>query len=472
MKSNGKDNHKQIISVMIFFVCVFLGMIGYLCHFVATNEQEMINNSYNSRQEILLAQNYRGSIFSADGEILAETLFTADGKEQRHYPYKNLFSHVIGFSTYGRTGVEEFSNYYLINSDISLRDKVSNTTAGLKNPGNNVYTTLDTKIQQAAYNALGVYEGAIIVTECATGKILAMVSKPDFDPNEIADIWEELAADEDSSVLLNRVTQGLYPPGSTFKIMSALEYIRENPDTYSDYSYQCRGSYKQDGNAIQCYHGSVHNKVSFIKSFAKSCNTSFANIGMNLDMSKFADTLEQLLFNQNIKLDFTTANSKTPISKDISTAEMLQASIGQGTVQMTPIHLNMITSAIANNGMLMKPYLVDCIKNATGTTIQSYKPKQYSRLMTEDESAVLREMMIEVVENGTATRMKGYGYTVGGKTGSAEYNSKHDSHAWFTGFAPAENPEVAITVIIEGAGAGGDYAVPMARRVLDAYFKE
>ncbi len=470
--SNGKDNAREIIGVMVFFVGVFLAMISYLSYFVATNEQEMINNSYNSRQEILLAKNYRGSIYSADGEVLAETVLTSDGQEIRNYPYKNLFSHVIGFSTNGRTGVEAFSNYYLINSNISLKEKVANTTAGLKNPGNNVYTTLNVELQQAAYNAMGIYEGAIIVTECSTGKILAMVSKPDFDPNEIADIWDELVEDKESSVLLNRVTTGLYPPGSTFKIVTALEYIRENPGTYSDYSYQCRGSYKNEGNVIHCYHNSVHNKVSFLKSFAKSCNTSFANIGMNLDKAKFSDTLDQLLFNQDLKLDFTTVKSSTPVSEDISPAEMLQVSIGQGTVQMSPMHLNMITAAIANNGKLMKPYVVDYVETASGIMVQDYKNKEYGRLMTEEESAILRDMMVEVVENGTATRMSGYGYTVGGKTGSAEYNSNSDSHAWFTGFAPAENPEIAITVIIEGAGAGGDYAVPMARRVLDAYFKD
>ncbi len=472
VKSAGKDNTKQIIGVMVFFVCVFLAMIGHLSYFVATNEQEMINNSYNSRQEILLAKNYRGSIYSADGQVLAETVLTTDGRELRNYPYKNLFSHVIGFSTNGKTGVENFCNYYLINSNISLKEKVENTTAGVKNPGNNVYTTLDLELQQAAYNAMGIYEGAIIVTECSTGRILAMVSKPDYDPNEIVDIWDDLVEDKESSVLLNRVTQGMYPPGSTFKIVTALEYIRENPDTYADYTYQCRGSYKKDGNTIQCYHGSVHNKVSFMKSFAKSCNTSFANIGMNLDKKKFSDTLDQLLFNQDLKLDFTTVNSRTPVSVEMTSAEMLQVSIGQGTVSMSPLHLNMITSAIANNGMLMKPYVVDVVKTAGGITVQDYKDKEYGRLMTEEESAVLREMMVEVVENGTAIRMSGYGYSVGGKTGSAEYNSNRDSHAWFTGFAPAENPEIAITVIIEGAGAGGDYAVPMARRVLDAYFKD
>ena len=447
-------------------------IIGVMVYFVATNEQEMINNSYNSRQEILLSKNYRGNILSADGAVLAETLFTSDGKEVRNYPYENLFSHVVGYSTNGRTGVEAFSNYYLINSNITLAEKVENTTAGLKNPGNNVITTLDLDIQEAASKAMGIYQGAIIVTECSTGKILAMVSKPDFDPNEIVDIWDDLVEDSNSSVLLNRVTQGLYPPGSTFKMITSLEYIRENPDTYNNYSYQCNGTYKYNGNKISCYHGMTHGSVDFTKSFAKSCNTSFSNIGMSLDRASFADTLKQLLFNQDLNLDFTTANSKTPVSADISDEEMLQVCIGQGTVQMSPIHLNMITSAIANNGVLMKPYVVDHIEAANGSNVITYKSKEYGRLMTEEESAILRDMMVEVVESGTGTRMLGYGYTVGGKTGSAEYNSNNDSHAWFTGFAPAENPEIAITVIIEGAGSGGDYAVPMARRVLDAYFND
>ena len=237
-----KDNSGEIIGVMVFFVAVFLAMIIYLSYFVATNEQEMINNSYNSRQEILLAKNYRGSIYSADGAVLAETVFTTDGQELRNYPYKNLFSHVVGYSTKGRIGVEEFSNYYLINSDIPLTDKVANTTAGLKNPGNNVHTTLNLKMQQAAYNAMGIYKGAVIVTEVSTGKILVMLSKPDFDPNEIVEIWDELLEDKESSVLMNRATIGLYPPGSTFKMITSLEYIKENPDTYADYSYQCNGT--------------------------------------------------------------------------------------------------------------------------------------------------------------------------------------------------------------------------------------
>ena len=190
-----------------------------------------------------------------------------------------------------------------------------------------------------------------------------------------------------------------------------------------------------------------------------------------MDKEDFSKTLEKLYFGKALNLDFTTAISSTPIQEEISDSEMLQASIGQGSVQMTPMHLNMITSAIANDGVLMRPYLVDRIETATGVSFKEYKSSEYDKLMTEEESSVLRDLMVEVVENGTANRLKGYGYTVGGKTGSAEFTSQGDSHAWFTGFAPAENPEIAITVIIESAGSGGDYAVPMARRVLDAYFK-
>ncbi len=450
---------------------MFIGMLAYLCYFVATNEQEMINNSYNSRQEILLTKNYRGSILSNDGTVLAETILDEAGNEERVYPHKNLFSHIVGYSTNGRMGVEALGNYYLINSDISITEKVANSTAGKKNPGNNVYTTLDYDLQETASKALSTYKGAIIVTEVSTGKILALVSKPDFDPNEISEIWDDLVEDTESSVLLNRVTQGLYPPGSTFKIVTALEYIRENPDIWQDYVFHCPGYYRSGDNRINCYHGSVHNNVSFTKSFAKSCNSSFANIGMTLDLESFENTLDDLLFEKELPVDLTYAKSSTAIDTDTDDAQLIQTSIGQGKTLITPLHLNMITAAIANDGVLMEPYVVDRIQSADGRLIKSYTSKAYGSLITEEESKILQGLMIEVVESGTASRLSSYGYTAGGKTGSAEYNSnKSDSHAWFTGFAPAEDPEIAFTVIIEGAGSGGDYAVPMVRRLLDTYF--
>ncbi len=467
------DNSREMLGVMIFFVCLFASMLVYLGHFVATNEQEMIDNSYNSRQEIILSQNYRGNIYASNGEVLATTVFHSDGSESRFYPYENIFSHVVGYSTKGRTGIEAFANYYLINSDISMSDKIANSVAGVKNPGNNVYTTLDVDIQKAANRALGTYKGAIIVTECSTGRVLAMVSKPDFNPNEIVEIWDDLQTDTESSILLNRVSQGLYPPGSTFKMITSLEYIKENPDTYNQYAYNCYGSYKNGSEKIQCFHGTVHNRVSLLTSFSKSCNSSYANIGMGLDRESFSNTLDTLMFNTQLPWDYIYNQSYLPNVMNMTDADMMQTSIGQGQLLITPLHLNMITCAIANDGILMNPYMVDYITDATGKNIKTYTASEYGQLMTVEESQVLREMMIEVVNSGTGTRLKGYGFTAGGKTGSAEYNeNKDDSHAWFTGFAPAENPEIAVTVIIEGAGSGGDYAVPMARRVFEAYFED
>lgn len=446
-------------------------MMTYTCHYAITHQQELINNSYNGRQEIFAAQNTRGSIFAAGGQVLAETQTDADGNERRVYPYDNLFAHAVGYATNGRFGVEAAANYYLINSNARLSDKVASDVAGSKYPGDSVVTTLDVGLQEVAAKSLGVYKGAIIVSEPSTGRILAMVSKPDFNPNEIDTLWDGLIQDKESTVLLNRVTQGLYPPGSTFKIVTALEYIRENPDSYGQYSYQCNGRYSSGQDTINCYHGSVHGHEDFTRSFAKSCNASFANIGMTLDRTRWGQTLDGLLFNQELPVSFAYNKSKLVVNADTSDSDILQASIGQGTTQITPLHLNMITCAIANGGTVMKPYLVDHVKNNEGTVIKQFSPDSYKELLTQTEAAALTELMTAVVESGTGTKLAGLTYTAAGKTGSAEYNNvKTDSHAWFTGFAPAQEPEVCVTIIIEGAGSGGDYAVPIAKRIFDEYF--
>lgn len=448
-------------------------MMGYTCYYAITNQQELINNSYNGRQEILISQNTRGTIYASGGQVLAETQTDENDKETRVYPYDNLFAHAVGYASNGKFGIEASANYYLINSNAKLSDKVASDVAGVKYPGDSVVTTLDVGMQEVAFQSLGVYKGAIIVSEPSTGKILAMVSKPDYNPNEIDDIWDELINDKDSTVLLNRVTQGLYPPGSTFKIVTALEYIRENPDTYNQYTYQCNGKYTSGQDTINCYHGSVHGYEDFAKSFAKSCNASFANIGMQLDRTRFNDTLTDLLFNQELPVSFAYNKSKLTVSEETSDSDIMQAAIGQGTTQITPLHLNMITSAIANKGMLMKPYMVDYVKNNEGNIIKQFSPDSFKRLMSEEEAAALTDLMREVVETGTGTKLSGLKYTAAGKTGSAEYsNVKTESHAWFTGFAPAEEPEVCVTIIIEGAGSGGDYAVPIARRLFNEYFGE
>ena len=468
-----KKRNRQILAVTWLFVGLFFAMMGYTCHYAVTHRQTLMNNSYNTRQEILIAQNSRGSIYAAGGQKLAETVTDGEGKETRVYPYANMFSHAVGYASNGKFGIEAFANYYLINSNTRLSDKVANDVAGKKYPGDSVITTLDVDLQKIAYDSLGMYRGAVIVSEPSTGRILAMVSKPDFDPNEIDQIWDTLINDKESSVLLNRTTQGLYPPGSTFKIVTALEYIRENPDSYSQFSFQCNGRFTHGEERINCYHGTSHGSENFTKAFAKSCNSAFASIGLELDRKKFGKTLDELLFNQELKVDFAYNQSKLAMDENTTDSDVMQAAIGQGTTQITPLELNMITAAIANDGELMKPYLLDRVETADRSVVKQFSPDSYKRLMSEEEAQIMTELMEEVVKSGTGTKLSGLSYTAAGKTGSAEYNKvKSDSHAWFTGFAPVEEPQVCVTIIIEGAGSGGDYAVPIAKRILDACFEE
>lgn len=460
--------------LLIAINCVlFVLIIINIAKFLINDRETILNSSFNyKRQEILASENYRGNIYASDGELLATTVVEG-GKEIRKYPMGRLFAHAIGYSTFGKTGIENTMNINLITSDIGVDDKIKNDIEGVKNPGNNIYTTLDPKLQQVAYDALGVYNGAIIVQEAKTGKILVMVSKPDYDPNEILEKWDEISNDTKNSPLLNRATQGLYPPGSTFKIMTALEYIRQYPDSYMNYYYSCNGHYTLGSDSINCYHKMVHGGVDFTQSFAKSCNSSFANIGTKLNRKEFAKSLEELLFNENLPVSFESKASHISMRENMSNEEIIQSAIGQSDTLMTPLHLNMITASIANNGVMMKPYMVEKIKNANGKVIKNYKPSEYGRVISKDEAAILREMMEEVVLSGTAKKLSGQNYTAAGKTGSAEYgNIKGQSHAWFTGYAPSDNPEIVVTVIIEGGGSGGDYSAPVARRIFSSYFEE
>lgn len=456
--------------IAVSFSALFLAISVYLVHYLHYDSPQVINNSYNTkRQELLAAKTVRGEIVSSDGKVLATTLEDTD---ERYYPYGEVFSHAVGYASNGKMGVESTANIYLVSSNISLGSKLQDDLADVKHMGNTVVTTYDTRLQKIAYNALGLYDGAVIVTEPSTGKILAMVSKPDFDPNAISDIWDNIINDKDSSVLLNRVTQGLYPPGSTFKILTALEYIRENADSYNDYQYNCTGRFTSGGNTINCFHGTSHGKVDFRMSFAKSCNSSFANIALTLDRERFMDTLNSLYFNTDISAGFPVNRSTVSDAILKNDGDMIQTAIGQGVTQMTPIQLAMVTAMIANNGEMMKPYDIERIETTDGTVVKTYIPVSLGQLITEEEAGALQDFMAAVVEEGTGTRLSGQDYHAAGKTGSAEYNSSSDSHAWFTGYTYDTDRPLQITVIMEGAGSGGEFAVPVARRILDEYYQQ
>lgn len=454
------------------FSVLFLAMVGYLLFFMTVQRETVVNHPYNiTRQQALSALNVRGTIKTENGEVLAYTRPEEDGTETRRYPYEEMFAHVVGYAANGGMGIESSMNYSLVSSHQSISGQIANDLNNVKNRGDTVITTLDVSLQEMAYRFLGAENGAIVVMEPSTGRILAMVSKPDFNPNEIEEIWNDLLEDEDSSVLVNRATQGMYPPGSTFKIFTALEYIRENPTGIQDYSYRCGGNYStENGDAIHCYGHHAHGMLSFEESFARSCNSSFANIGMTLDRQKFGETLDALCFNETLPGALRTNTSRVSMGWDTEDDAMLQSAIGQGETLMTPLHLCMVTCAVANGGELMSPYVVSRVENYEGDIVRRYEPQSCGRILSNAEAEQLTELMMAVCDYGTGYRLGDEAFVVAGKTGSAEFDESADgAHAWFTGFAPADDPKIAVTIIIEEAGAGGDYAVPIAQMLFREY---
>lgn len=467
-----------------FFAVMFALLFGWMCFYFTQTAIEdrvkLFNNDYNKRDELLETRNRRGSIYASDSETLlatTETQLDDDGnvKQIRSYPFGSMYAHAVGYSMMGGSGLEEYFKYDLLHSNLPLSDKVrydnKEDAEERLYPGNNLITTLDPDVQKACYEAMGSYEGAVIVTQPKTGRILAMVSKPDFDPNDIEYEWDNLLSDNESGTLLNRVTQGLYPPGSTFKIVDCIDLLQENPDIVDEYTYNCSGVFEQNGESIHCYEYEVHGEVNLLESFAHSCNSSFANIGVNLISSEsMSDTLRSLLFNSKLPYDLPYVRSSINMPDTLSTEGIMQMSIGQGTTAMTPLHLNMITAAVANDGLLMKPHLVDELHDAKGRVLRVYSPEEYGSLMPQEVSETVTEFMRAVVTDGTANSLAGRDYEAAGKTGSAEFDNNKSSHAWFTGFAPYDDPEICVTVLIEGKGMGSSYAVPVARQIFDAYF--
>ena len=251
----------------------------------------------------------KGQIRSNDGSVLAQTVVLEDGREERYYPYGALFDHAVGYASMGKTGIESLGNFYMLSSHTNVLEQVVRGLAGEKNPGDDVYTTLNMRLQQAACDGLGDHKGAVLVLEPDTGKILAMVSKPGYDANVLEENWEQLVADQGSAGLLNRGTQGLYPPGSIFKLVTLLEYIREHPDTYEAYRFDCDGVFEADGYTIQCYHQTAHGSQTLAQAFANSCNGAFASLGLSLDMRGMAQTAEELLYNQELPLSIEYSKS-------------------------------------------------------------------------------------------------------------------------------------------------------------------
>ena len=273
-------------------------MMGYIVYFNAVRSKDIINSPYNVRLDSMADRVVRGNIVDKNGNVLAETKVAEDGSETRYYPYGDLYAHVVGYDTKGKSGLESTENFDLLTSNAFFVERVIKEFKEEKNVGDTIATTLDTELQKAAYNALDNYKGAVVVLEASTGKVLAMVSKPTFNPNNLDVDWDWLTTDTNST-LLNRATQGSYAPGSVFKLVTTLEYMREYED-YGGYLYNCQGEITEGGTTIHCANNKVHGEEDLGISLAYSCNASYSNIGLRLNASSWRKTANELLFNSEL----------------------------------------------------------------------------------------------------------------------------------------------------------------------------
>ena len=455
---------------------------GFYIYSLASFDENILDSTYNRRLSKMKEQTMRGSIYAESGEELAYTDTEDSGAENRVYNYGRLFSHVIGY-TYGEgAGLEGMLDYQLSRSSDTFDNKLHAELTGQKYRGNSVVTTLDFDMQLAAYNALGENDGAVVVMD-RNGAIIAMVSKPDFNPNTF--MTQGVDPDADAP-LLNRAVSGLYPPGSTFKTLTLLSYYREcveseNFDSFAQFVYECNGVFTKDNISIACVGHTSHGSVDTYGAFAHSCNGAFITMGLDTEITRSIATAEELLFNRELHyhdgIGLVTAKSQYVLDNESAEWEIMQTSFGQGNTLITPIHNALIMQAVANGGVLYEPYIVSGILSPDGDAVYSYDGSSggeyYGSVMSDDEAEMLSEHLAEVIEVSFSHVFSDAPYTVCGKSGTAQYGTQGYEHSLFTGYMSEDESEIIVSVVLEGYnknGAPDRYAVNVARDIFDAWY--
>jgi peptidoglycan glycosyltransferase len=461
---------------VVSLVCVmlFLSLAVYMVYFQISERDNILNSPYNKRTEQLAEKVTRGSILAADGTVLARTDVDAEGNETRVYPYNDLFAHTVGYLDYGSSGLESSQNSVLLSSHADLTDQVSSDIRDEKKKGDNVVTTLNVNLQQAASDALGDNHGAVFVMDADSGDVLADVSKPGFNPNTIVQDWSTLTSEENESsgVFVNRATQGLYPPGSTFKIVTALAYLRQY-GSFDNFTFRCTGSYENSGYTIHCAGNKAHGEETFADAMANSCNCAFASMAVEkIDKKVLRETAEDLGFNQSYDLELPSSKSRFTLGADTANQLTMQTGIGQGETLATPMQMCMIADAVANGGTMMEPKFISRIENTSGAVVKTMNSKSTGTVMSAEEAEQLTTIMKAVVQNGTASTLSDLPYDIAGKTGTAQYGdvSEGKAHSWFTGFSNTGSGDIVVCVLIEDGGNGNAPAVDAAKQIFQKYF--
>ncbi len=419
----------------------------------------------------------RGAIITRDGVVLAESVAEGD-IFRRRYPRATTAAHVLGYHSarYGRAGVEAAANDVLAGRrDFATFSDALEAAAGIPVAGSDVRLTIDSRIQAAAEAALDGHRGACVVLDPRTGAVLGMASSPAYDPGAVDDQWASLSAAGGPAPLVNRAATSLYPPGSTFKVVTlagALDAGIATPDT----AYPGPASLTIGGAPVTNYGGSGYGQVDLRRATASSINTVFAQLAVELGAERLVETSRAFGFGEKSPLEIPAVASLMPVADEMTVWETAWAGVGQPVgehasppgPQVTATQMALVTAGIANGGVIMRPYAIDSVTDRAGVVLSRTEPRPWRRAIAPATAADVTAIMEQVVTSGSGRRAAIPGVRVAGKTGTAEAGKSVETHAWFIAFAPAEAPRVAVAIVLENAGVGGTVAAPAARNVLES----
>jgi peptidoglycan glycosyltransferase len=471
-----KDISNSIKKVFVVFLLCFVGIITYITYFEFYEAPTVVKSPYNKRLWAIRNEVLRGTIFDRNMTALTKSERVNEETQKRTYTGGEIFAHALGYVDikYGITGLERKYDTELMGAEsINLIELIKNKGKQEEKVGHNLKTTLDYNLQKLAYDLLGNNRGAVIALNPKTGEVLAMVSKPSYNPNNLSEIWESLQKNEANHPLINRATAGLYPPGSTFKTITAISAL-ENIKDITTRKFEDKGKLVFNQNqSLSNYNGEVLGNINFKEAFYHSSNVFFGNLGLELGNDKLKATAEKFFFNKNIPTDgITIENSKFPSYKNYEKGNIAQSAIGQAEVLATPMEMALVASTIANDGVMMKPFIVSQITDNKGKVVKNVDAQSAGEYISKDNAKIMKDFMRAVVTSGTGTAAEVSGINAAGKTGTADHVESKNPHAWFIGFAPYDNPQVAVAVIVEEGGVGGKAAAKIAGQVMKAVIKK
>jgi len=455
----------NILKLGYLLLGLFAVLVIYLSYLQVVRGPALTSNPYNRRPEAYESGIKRGTVYDTRGSVLAETTYS-QGAGKRVYPQGPAAAHLVGYISgrHGRTGIESAYDRHLLGMEgIDRVRNLVDRLLGRDRAGGHLVLTVDAVLQKLAADLLDDRRGAVVMLDTGSGAVRVMVSSPGFNPNYVDETWSRLARDP-GSPLINRAIQGAYPPGSTIKVVVAAGALDVFPGLKRE-TFNCRGSLVVDGYRLN--DTAAHGNVDLKKALAVSCNTVFARLGLKLKADGFHRAVESFGLKQDPGIGIPVRPGTMVAPAAMTPAELAASAIGQGEILVTPLHMALVASGIANRGVIMHPFVVEKFMDAQGQTVRQAVYRPWLTAATPEIAGVLKEGMVDAVQYGTAGAAGVPEMQVAGKTGSAQ-NPHGQTHAWFIGFAPADSPRLAAAVVLENAGSGGGVAAPIAGRLLSA----